>query len=108
MSLSCGSDPDAGSATEGAESEPEPVAASPDDEIDARGIYNLKCAPCHGTDFRGSGEGADLTERLPTISDERAFDSIANGRPPGMPAWGDSTTDDEIRALVEFLRREIE
>lgn len=86
------------------ESEPKPH----DDEIDAAALFALLCAPCHGTDFRGSAGGIDLTERLPTISDDRAFQSIQHGVPPEMPAWSGTVSVEETRALIAYLRAEIE
>lgn len=104
MVASCGS----GSENQNGE-EPEP---SPEPEaeggVDARALFSLMCAPCHGNDFRGTGEGADLTARLPTLTDEEAIESIQNGVPPGMPSWSGTLTDEEISALVDYLRSEIE
>jgi mono/diheme cytochrome c family protein len=94
-------------------SEPEPMSEpSPEPEssleADAEALFALMCAPCHGEDFRGAAGGIDLTRRFPTIDDEQALDSITNGVPPGMPAWSESLTQAEIRALVDYLRRELD
>jgi mono/diheme cytochrome c family protein len=87
------------------EPSPEP---EPDDGFDPRARFALLCAPCHGDDFQGGGGGADMAERFPTISDERAFDSIKNGVSPGMPGWAAKLDDEEIRAIIEYLRGELE
>jgi mono/diheme cytochrome c family protein len=68
----------------------------------------LLCAPCHGDDLKGGSGGIDLTERLPTISDNEAFQSIQHGVLPGMPAWSDSLSAEETRALIAYLRAETE
>jgi mono/diheme cytochrome c family protein len=106
--LSCGAEPEGHPSAEPEPDEKPSREPEPDAHVDARAIWNLKCAPCHGGDFTGGAGGIDLTERLPELSDQQAFQSIKNGVPPRMPAWSESTTDQEIEALVAFLRSEIE
>src|SRR5262249_15139354 len=64
--------------------------------------YN--CADCHGAE--GSGAMA------PTVADGRwhfggspgeVFQSIYEGRPEGMPAWGGRIPDDQIWRLVTYV-----
>ena len=65
--------------------------------------YN--CIDCHGAD----GAGA----MGPSFQDGRwhfggspgaVFESIYQGRPDGMPAWGGRISNDEIWQLVSYLR----
>jgi cytochrome c oxidase cbb3-type subunit 3 len=65
--------------------------------------YN--CMDCHGAD--GSGAMA------PSFQDGRyhfggtdaeIFESIYQGRPEGMPAWGGRISDDQIWMLTSYLR----
>ncbi|MFL5574776.1 MAG: c-type cytochrome [Gemmatimonadaceae bacterium] len=65
--------------------------------------YN--CIDCHGAD--GSGAMG------PSLADGRwhfggspaeVFESIYQGRPDGMPAWGGRITDDQIWMLVSYVR----
>ena len=65
--------------------------------------YN--CIDCHGAD--GSGAMA------PTFQDSRwhfggsagaVFESIYQGRPDGMPAWGGRISDDQIWMLTAYVR----
>ena len=65
--------------------------------------YN--CVDCHGVD--GSGAMA------PAFSDSRwhfggspgaVFESIYEGRPDGMPAWGGRITNDQIWMLTAYVR----
>lgn len=65
--------------------------------------YN--CMDCHGAD--GSGAMA------PSFQDGRwhfggteadVFQSIYEGRPDGMPAWGGRIADDQIWRLVAYVR----
>jgi cytochrome c oxidase cbb3-type subunit 3 len=65
--------------------------------------YN--CIDCHGAD--GSGAMG------PSLADGRwhfggtsaeVFESIYQGRPEGMPAWGSLLNDDQIWMLVSYVR----
>jgi len=65
--------------------------------------YN--CLDCHGAE--GSGAMG------PSLQDSRwhfggtpgdVFQSIYEGRPEGMPAWGGRISDDEIWRLVAYVR----
>jgi mono/diheme cytochrome c family protein len=65
--------------------------------------YN--CVDCHGVD--GSGSMA------PTFQDSRwhfggtsaeIFESIYQGRPDGMPAWGSRISNDQIWMLAAYVR----
>lgn len=80
-------------------------------------LYLGLCATCHGADGRGSwratvflirpGNLAD-PRRMNAHSDEYLFEIIKNGGAPfgrpGMPAFGGSLGDDDIRALVTYAR----
>ncbi|MES2176229.1 MAG: c-type cytochrome [Gemmatimonadota bacterium] len=65
--------------------------------------YN--CIDCHGAD--GSGAMG------PSLADNRwhfggapaeVFESIYQGRPEGMPAWGSLISDDQVWMLVSYVR----
>ena len=65
--------------------------------------YN--CIDCHGAD----GGGA----MAPSLADGRwhfggqpdeVFESIYQGRPEGMPAWGSLISDDQVWMLVSYVR----
>jgi mono/diheme cytochrome c family protein len=84
----------------------------------AERVFYAFCASCHGVDGRGSWRAAlflvrpgDLTDqaRLRTVSDAYLFDLIKHGGAPigrpGMPAFGSTLSDEDIRLLVEYVRR---
>lgn len=65
--------------------------------------YN--CIDCHGAD--GSGAMG------PSLADDRwhfggapaeVFESIYQGRPEGMPAWGSLISEDQVWMLVSYVR----
>jgi mono/diheme cytochrome c family protein len=83
----------------------------------AQRLYYAFCERCHGVDGRGSWRAAlflvrpgDLTDpRIATLSSEYLVDLIKNGGAPigrpGMPAFGSTLSDEDIRLLVEYVRR---
>jgi putative heme-binding domain-containing protein len=66
-------------------------------------LFANRCADCHGPDAKGK-LGPDLTQRWARgASDESAFDVIRNGVPgSSMPPSG--APDNEIWAIVAYLR----
>lgn len=79
-----------------------------------REIYAANCASCHGEGARGDGPLApalnprpvDLTVHVPLHADSVIRDWIANGIPrTAMPAWKDQFSDEEIQAIVNYLRQ---
>jgi mono/diheme cytochrome c family protein len=80
-------------------------------------LYYAFCASCHGTDGRGSWRAwlflvrpGDLTDaaRTRTVADQYVFDLIKHGGAPigrpGMPAFGSMLSDEDIAALVAYVR----
>jgi mono/diheme cytochrome c family protein len=79
--------------------------------------YLSNCATCHGANGHGSWRATiflirpgDLTDRrvMAPLSDDYLFTLIKNGGAtigkPGMPAFGYHLSDEEIRALVAYVR----
>ena len=66
-------------------------------------LFRERCAECHGTDAKGVA-GHDLTKLWASgASDERVFQTIRQGVPNSiMPS--SAAPDDEVRALVSYLR----
>lgn len=71
----------------------------------AKLFVSYNCMDCHGAD--GSGAMA------PSLQDTRwhfgstagdIFESIYEGRPDGMPAWGGRIADDQIWRLVTYVQ----
>jgi mono/diheme cytochrome c family protein len=79
--------------------------------------YYAYCVECHGRDGRGSWRAAlfllrpgDLTDRakMSSHSDRYLADIIKHGGAtvgrPGMPAFGYHLSDEDIEALVAYVR----
>ena len=75
-------------------------------------LYSKHCASCHGKDGRSKtfkaklNQARNLTESgwQDAVSDERIFNSIANGRGRKMPAFSKKMTEAEIDSLVLLVR----
>lgn len=74
-------------------------------------LYTKTCASCHGKDGRAKTFKAKLNharnltdaEWQSRVSDERIFNSIANGKGK-MPPYGKKLSEQEIDSLVAYVR----
>jgi mono/diheme cytochrome c family protein len=75
-------------------------------------LYSKHCASCHGKDGRAKtfkakfNHARNLTEPgwQEAVSDERIFNSIANGRGKKMPSFAKKMSEAEIDSLVVLVR----
>jgi mono/diheme cytochrome c family protein len=78
----------------------------------ATALYAKHCASCHGKDGRSKtlkaklNQARNLTEPgwQEAVSDERIFNSIANGRGKKMPGFSKKMSEAEIDSLVLLVR----
>lgn len=85
------------------------AGAKPPTRIDAAALYTAqKCTGCHGTDGKGKVKGApnfaDAAWQQKE-TDDKLIEGIKKGNVPKMPAYGSKLSEDEIRALVAYVRR---
>jgi len=79
--------------------------------------YLVHCASCHGANGQGSWRAMFFLIRPGDLSDPQAMDALSDqylfdllkhgGAPigkPGMPAFGFHLSDEEIRALIGYIR----
>jgi mono/diheme cytochrome c family protein len=75
----------------------------------AASTYKTNCVSCHGQDGRGSAVGKSLhaadfhSAQVSHQSDTQLAGVIAEGR-GNMPAFGTRLSQDQISALVKYLR----
>ncbi|HKZ75863.1 MAG TPA: c-type cytochrome, partial [Actinomycetota bacterium] len=101
---------------------PREAAAQATDETRGKQVYEQKCALCHGASGKGDGPAAELL--LPRPRDFTAgkykIRSTLSGQPPSdedlvrvikagmpgtsMPAWEKVLKDDEVRAVVAYVK----
>jgi cytochrome c oxidase cbb3-type subunit III len=66
-------------------------------------LYAGKCADCHGADLKG-GDGPPLTDHLKYgEQDRQKYESIANGRPGGMPPFETELGRDRIWKVLAYV-----
>ncbi len=84
----------------GPDGEPDPVL------VQGRDVYGSQCANCHGNEGQG-GRGKPLNggralDRFPEI--ESMIEVVTEGKGSGMPSFGGKLADDEIEAVVRYVR----
>ena len=78
----------------------------------AASLYAKYCSSCHGKDGRAKTFKAKFNHARnladpdwqSAVSDERIFNSIANGRGSKMPAFSKKLSETEIDSLVSYVR----
>lgn len=83
-----------------------PLATDPVALQDGRRLFNwYNCSGCHGG-HAGGGMGPSLRDEvwLYGSRDDQIFDSIAQGRSKGMPAWGSKIPKQQIWELVAYIK----
>jgi mono/diheme cytochrome c family protein len=65
-------------------------------------LFATSCGWCHQGGGRIQGRGPKLAGT--PKSDEEIIRQIKNGKPPGMPAFGKSFNDEQIQAIVSYIR----
>ncbi|MDQ6786710.1 MAG: cytochrome c [Acidobacteriota bacterium] len=94
----------------------EVTPAASDDLASARKIYSEKCVKCHKEDGTGGAvvfdDGTKIkapnltTDRQKTKPDSDYIGTIEKGaKEDGMPAFKGKISDDEIKNLVKYIRR---
>ena len=80
---------------------------------DAKATFDAQCAKCHGRDGRAHTTRGRLSHARDIanaawqneVSDERLFNSITKGKGKSMPAYGKKLSEDQIDALVRYVRQ---
>ena len=74
-------------------------------ELGKRLFVAMNCAGCHGYDAKGA-MGPDLTDNYWRYGGTPAaiYSSIAEGRPQGMPAWGQALPPIEIWRMTAYIQ----
>jgi mono/diheme cytochrome c family protein len=96
-----------------------PTLPAAGEDRSAPALYARFCSGCHGTNGAGDGPNARYLPVPPAVHrsaaamsarpDDALYDAIAGGgaimnKSPRMPAFGQSLSDTEMRALVRHIR----
>jgi cytochrome c6 len=85
------------------------IPAAAQDSSAGAAVYKEKCTTCHGPDGAGTTVGKSLQVadlRSPEVqkkSDADLTQSVSDGK-GNMPAFKGNITDDEIHAVIAFVR----
>lgn len=81
-------------------------ADDPDAVEDGREVYANTCSGCHGDDGTGSSTGRSLIGIASQEEDRSVhITSVTDGK-GGMPAFGSRLSEEEVDAVVSFVRLE--
>jgi cytochrome c oxidase cbb3-type subunit 3 len=72
---------------------------------EGKALYNqMNCVGCHANGGGGMGPPLMDDEWIYGSDPQNIFSSIAQGRPNGMPAWGNRLSSDQIWRLVGYVQ----
>ena len=74
-----------------------------DDAEIGREIYRDVCAACHGKDMVSSGVAFDL-RKFPKDDPSRFQNSVLNGKGTAMPPWRGQLSQEDVKALWDYLK----
>jgi cytochrome c oxidase cbb3-type subunit 3 len=83
-----------------------PLAGDPVALQDGRRLFDwYNCSGCHGG-HAGGGMGPSLRDEVWIYGnrDDQIYDTIAQGRANGMPAWGSKIPREQIWELVAYIK----
>ena len=66
-----------------------------------RQVYVQNCARCHGDDAKGKN-GPRLVGK--SLSQDQIEQTVTEGRPPKMPAFGNQLSPTEVKAVAAYVR----
>jgi mono/diheme cytochrome c family protein len=99
-------------------SAPTAAATTADEFASVREIYKESCVGCHKGDGSGGEKVLDNGDRIRVpsykspgamnASDDKLYDYIANGEEGEMPAFKGKLTEEQMRTLVKFIRKEFQ
>jgi mono/diheme cytochrome c family protein len=89
--------------SQSAEEDAKPFSNEPISLEDARSVYILNCASCHGPDGKLKASNAkDLS--ISTLNDAAVEQMIRKGNDKGMMPYEEMLSTPEIKGLVKFVQ----
>jgi len=70
--------------------------------MDVRQLFANTCGWCHSDGGRAAGKGPKLMGT--TLSDAEIVNRIKAGKPGAMPAFASQFSDEDIKAIVAYIR----
>jgi len=85
------------------------LTLAPDDENVVKvgkEVFDGRCVACHGTEGEGKIGPSFLDDTwLYDSSDEGIVESVRDGRPKGMPAWGKMLSEEELVGVTSYIKK---
>ncbi|HEY1325412.1 MAG TPA: cytochrome c [Casimicrobiaceae bacterium] len=83
---------------------PAPSATPPGDgqPFDVEKLFANTCGWCHSNAGRTAGRGPRLMGT--TLTDAEIIHRVKKGKTGAMPAFGSQFNDDQLRAIVQYIR----
>ncbi len=84
-----------------------PVETKSVAQIDAKTVYNDKCALCHGEDGKGVTKGTPnfTNKKVQQESSDGEYAAVIKNGEEAMPGFGGKLDAAEINALVAYIRK---
>jgi mono/diheme cytochrome c family protein len=81
-----------------------PAAAAKDAKgsLDVNKLFASTCGWCHSNGGRSPGKGPQLMGT--TLTDAEIANRIKNGKPGQMPSFAGTFSDDDIKAIIRYIR----
>jgi len=79
-----------------------PPALDPNAAFDVQKLFANTCGWCHSGAGRTAGRGPKLMDT--SLTDEEIVRRIKLGKPGAMPAFGSAFSDDQVAAIVKYIR----
>jgi mono/diheme cytochrome c family protein len=71
-------------------------------ELDVKRLFATTCGFCHSNGGRSAGKGPQLMGT--TLTDAEIASRIRNGKPGQMPSFATTFSDDDIKAIIRYIR----
>ncbi len=85
------------------ETDVKPISNEPISLEDARAVYTLNCASCHGPD--GTLQASNAKDLSVSTLDEKSIEKvIRKGNDKGMMPYEDMLSTSEIKGLIKFVQ----
>ena len=100
--MSSGYKPNAAQAQSSPDQAPPVVGKDEKGQLDVNKLFAGTCGWCHSNGGRTAGKGPKLAGT--TLTDAEIANRIKNGKTGAMPAFGSAFSDDDIKAIIKYIR----
>jgi mono/diheme cytochrome c family protein len=100
--MSSGYKPNTAQAQPSTDQAPPVVGKDEKGQLDVNKLFAGTCGWCHSNGGRTAGKGPKLAGT--TLTDAEISNRIKNGKAGAMPAFGSTFSDDDIKAIIRYIR----